>query len=396
MSIAVHSVAADVEPAASWHSHAAQLTCELVDLLAVPEPAWTELAPRAAEPNAFYHPAWAIPAAMYADRKGGARALLAWDGPARSRLIAILPVVWAWSALKIPFPALVAWDGYAPLRTPLIDRDRLDDATRGLLRAAALAGAGALMLPGLPREDAIASALRRAVASFGGHAFEFNRHSRARLDATQDAEIAIRSLGSKKVKELRRQRRRLADTSAVECDFVAGGAEASAAVEQFLGLEASGWKGSRGTALAKKNGDAAFVRAATAAMMAQDAAEVAVLKQGGRPIASGIVLRHQRRGFFFKIAYDEAFAQSSPGVQLTLDITRRLCDDARVDDVDSTASADHPMIDHIWRSRLAVSDLVLPVRPGSFAPAMFAALVGVRAAARDVAQVIRSLKGKKS
>ncbi len=396
MSIAVHSVAAHVEQAASWHSDAAHLTCELVDLLAVPKPAWTELAARAAEPNAFYHPAWAIPAAMYADRKGGARALLAWDGPARSRLIAILPVVWAWSALKIPFPALVAWDGYAPLRTPLIDRERIDDATRGLLRAAARAGAGALMVPGLPREDVIAKALRRAIASFGGHAIEFNRHLRARLDATQDAEIAISSLGSKKLKELRRQRRRLADSSAVECDFVTGGAQASAAVEQFLRLEASGWKGSRGTALAKKNGDAAFVRAATAAMMAQDAAEVVVLKQGRRPIASGILLRHQRRGFFFKIAYDEAVAQSSPGVQLTLEITRRLCQDARVDDVDSTASADHPMIDHIWRSRLAVSDLLVPVRQGSFSPALFASLVGFRAAARDAVQVIRSLKGKKS
>ena len=396
MSIAVHSVAAEVEPAASWHSDAAQPTCELVDLLAVPKPAWTELAARAAEPNAFYHPAWAIPAAMYADRKGGARALLAWDGPDRSRLIAILPVVWAWSALKIPFPALVAWDGYAPLRTPLIDRDRIDDATRGLLRAAALAGAEALMLPGLPREDVIAKALRRAIASFGGHAFEFSRHLRARLDATQDAEIAIRSLGNKKVKELRRQRRRLADSSAVECDFVAGGTEASAAVEQFLALEASGWKGSRGTALAKKNGNAAFLRAATAAMMAQDAAEVAVFKRGGCPIASGILLRHQRRGFFFKIAYDEAVAQFSPGVQLTIEITRRLCDDARIDDVDSTASADHPMIDHIWRSRLAVSDLVLPVRQGSFSPTLFAALVGFRKAARDVVHVIRSLKGKKS
>jgi hypothetical protein len=130
-------------------------------------------------------------------------------------------------------------------------------------------------------------------------------------------------------------------------------------------------------------------------MAAQNAAEVAVFKQGDRPIACGILLRHQRRGFFFKIAYDEAVARSSPGVQLTLDITRRLCEDARVDDVDSTAGADHPMIDHIWRSRIGVSDLVLPVRRGGFSLALFAALVGLREAARGVAHAVRSLKGKR-
>ena len=47
--------------------------------------------------------------------------------------------------------------------------------------------------------------------------------------------------------------------------------EVAAAIETFLKLEASGWKGKRGTALAQDDGDAAFVRRATAGARGQPA-----------------------------------------------------------------------------------------------------------------------------
>jgi len=68
------------------------------------------------------------------------------------------------------------------------------------------------------------------------------------------------------------------------------------------------------------------------------------------------VLRHQDRAFFFKLGIDERFAKFSPGVQLTLDLTRHLCADPAIATADSTASADHPMINPIWRGRFAIGD----------------------------------------
>ena len=79
--------------------------------------------------------------ARHAEGKSGARALLAWDTPARTRLIGLLPVVSAWRALRIPIPVFVAWQAYAPMTTPLFDRDMADTAARGLIAAAAKAGA---------------------------------------------------------------------------------------------------------------------------------------------------------------------------------------------------------------------------------------------------------------
>ncbi|HWM80550.1 MAG TPA: GNAT family N-acetyltransferase [Pseudolabrys sp.] len=370
--------------------------CEIVDLLAVPEPAWADLAGRAAEANAFFHPAWARAVARHAEGHAGSRALLVWDGPTRTRLLALLPVMPAWRALKLPLPLLVAWQAYAPLTTPLLDAERIDEAARGLLAAATRAGALAVLLPRLSQAGVAAQALRRAVA--GGPAPRVtDAHQRALLDAAQEPDAALQTLGAKKLKELRRQRNRLADGGAVTFAMTADPAAAAAGLDAFLSLEAQGWKGARGTALAQKPGDAAFVREAVAGMMRAGQAQVATLASGDRIVGAGIVLRHRRRGYFFKIAYDETLAKMSPGVQLTLDITRSLCADSAIDSVDSIAVSDHPMIDHVWRDRLPVCDLLLPVRVSRPAFLAIAAVLAARRAAREFARTvvhrIRFLRG---
>jgi len=188
-------------------------------------------------------------------------------------------------------------------------------------------------------------------------------HLRACLDATGDAEDLLReALGHKKLKELRRQRNRLADHGAVVFEVARSPDEGSTATEVFLALEASGWKGARRTALIQSEGDAAFIRRATTALAATGQCEIVTLRAGATPIAAGVVLRHQDRAFYFKIGVDERFAKFSPGVQLTLDLTKHLCDDPAIASADSTASPDHPMINPIWRGRFAIGDVLIPLR----------------------------------
>lgn len=375
------------------------IAAEIVDLLSVPQGAWADLVGRAIEPNGFYHPAWARAVAGHAEGKTGARVLLAWDGPARHRLIGLLPVVSAWHALRLPIPVFVAWQAYSPLTTPLLDRDKADEAARGLMIAARAAGAMAVLLPHVADTGPAADAMRRAIVSLKTGPYTFDRHQRACLDATQTGDAAIAPLGAKKIKELRRQRHRLADAGEVRFRIAAPGFETGAALAAFLKLEAAGWKGHKGTALANKPGDTQFIKTAVTEMTTAGAAEVATLSVGQKVVAAGILLRHARRGYFFKIAYDESLAKNSPGVQLTLDVTRHFCAATNIDDVDSTAVSGHPMIDHVWRGRLSVADLLLPVEPGWFAMATFAALIGarrlLRGAARSAFHHMRSLKGQK-
>ena len=154
-----------------------------------------------------------------------------------------------------------------------------------------------------------------------------------------------------------------ADHGAVRFDVARSPDEVTAAIETFLALEASGWKGQRGTALVQVEGDAIFIRRATRALAGNGQCEIVTLRAGDTPVAAGIVLRHQTRAFFFKLGVDERFAKYSPGVQLTLDLTRHLCADPSIMSADSTASPDHPMINPIWRGRLAIGDVLIPLRP---------------------------------
>jgi hypothetical protein len=107
---------------------------------------------------------------------------------------------------------------------------------------------------------------------------------------------------------------------------------------------------------------------------------------GDTPVAAAIVLRHQDRAFYFKLGIDERFAKFSPGVQLTLELTRHLCADAVLVTADSTASAHHPMINPIWRGRLRIGDVILPLRRHDpVVPAIHAAMK-MRHRLRDLAR----------
>ena len=317
--------------------------------------------------------------------RGGASALCAWSDPAK--LIGLAPVISLWRAYKIPLPALVSADPYGSLCTPLLDRDMAEAAVANLLQAARQAGAHALILNHMSLDGAVMKAFTEALRRGGMQPRVLQSHVRACLDATRDADRVLHDgLGAKKLKELRRQRNRLAEHGAVHFDVARAPADVAAAVEIFLALEASGWKAKRGTALGQDEGDAAFVRRATSALAQTGQCEIVTLRTGETPVASAIVLRHLDRAFYFKLGVDERFAKFSPGVQLTLDLTRHLCADPAIALADSTASPDHPMINPIWRGRLAIGDVLIPLRRRDPVASLVHAALNLRKIAREPAR----------
>jgi CelD/BcsL family acetyltransferase involved in cellulose biosynthesis len=337
-------------------------------LAAVAASQWRALAERASEPNGYYLPDWELAVNASARGRTGVSALVAWNDAASdggARLIGLLPAISMWRAYKIPLPALVSADPYGSLCTPPLDREAAEDAALGLMREARNAGAHALILRDAALDGAAIKTFTEVLRQDGMRPRLLQSHHRACLDATRDAEELLRdALGPKKLKELRRQRNRLAEHGEVRFEAARTPQQIASAVEIFLTLEASGWKGQRGTALRQYDGDATFVRRATADLAASGQCEVVTLFAGDTPVAAAIVLRHQDRAFYFKLGVDERFAKLSPGVQLTLDLTRHLCADPDIALVDSTANADHPMINPIWRGRLAIGDVLIPLRPG--------------------------------
>jgi DNA-binding transcriptional ArsR family regulator len=365
---------------------------------------WRTLADRAVEPNAYYLADWEVALDASGRDRTNVSALTARDDIPSAKsgagpLLGLIPVISAWRAYRIPFPVLVSADPYGTLCTPLLDRGLANDVAAKLLREARALGQRALILRNVALEGAAMKAFTAALERDGIRPHTLQAHARACLDATRDADELLRdALGVKKLKELRRQRNRLAEHGEVSFQVARTPGDVTQALETFLALEASGWKAQRGTALLQHSGDATFIRRAAKALAERDQCEIVTLCAGHTPVASAIVLRHHDRAFYFKLGVDENFAKFSPGVQLTLDLTRHLCADPAIAMVDSTAAPGHPMIDPIWRGRLAIGDVLIPLRRrdpiGPFVRVALALRQLMRAPARRAIHIIRKRQEK--
>jgi CelD/BcsL family acetyltransferase involved in cellulose biosynthesis len=349
------------------------------------------LAARALMPNVFYEPAFMAASAPVFGRD--VMAGLVWRRGAPQRLIGFFPVAIERRRYGVPVPVLVGWTHpYGPLGMPLIDRDSSEAAVAGWLDhlAAAADLPKFLLMPYLPAPGA--AAFEAALARRKGRRAEFAYHLRAMLrpdnGRTGYLDIAV---APRKRKELRRQRKRLAELGTVTTEGAGAPPQLDAALADFLALEASGWKGRAGTAARHDDAIRRFVEQAVTALAAEGKAGVARLTLDGRPIAAIVTLRSAGGAWCWKIAYDEAFARCSPGVQLLLDVTQGLLDDPAIMRADSCATPDHPMIDHIWRERLVLADWLVSVGPCSATAFVgMCALESARRAAIDTARSIRN------
>lgn len=362
----------------------------------VPEAEWRRLIDAAEEANGFYDPGFAVNAAKFAKGGHGGEALTARDG---EKLIGLMPVLPALRAYRLPIPAFVGTVPYSVYGAPLLAKGCAERAAEKLLDAAAKAGAQLIVLPMLDLDGPAMAAFTKVLARRGQAPLIHREHERAALAVPEDAETYLRTgMGAKKLKELRRQRHRLDEEGEITFMLAATPEAVAGAIDRFLALEARGWKGQRGTGLGQAEGDARFAREAAVALARAGNFEVLEMTLGGKALASGLVIRQGDMALFFKIAYDEAFSRFSPGVQLTVELTRRLAADPTISYADSTALPGHPMIDHVWRERRRVGDVLVPTRPGAtglFLARLVIARDGLRERAKSFVNALRYYREKK-
>ncbi len=326
---------------------------------------WRELAARALEPNVFYEPAFVLAAARLFGREAGA--VLVWSGTSPRRLLGFFPARMETRRYGLKLPVLAGWTHpYAPLGVPLVEREAVEPVISAWLAhlAADEAQPGLSLLPFVPGNGPFAAALQAVLQRAQMPVADFNRHQRALLaPGGERPRYLDQALGVRKHKELRRLGRRLAEMGAVLFTSATEPAAVVAATKDYLALEAGGWKGRAGTAAASHDDVRRFIDGAVRDLAADGKVAVNRILIDGRAIAAAIILRSGNVAWFWKIAYDETFARFSPGVMLTVALTEGFVEDSSVDRVDSCATANHPMIDHIWRERLALCDRLIAVRP---------------------------------
>jgi CelD/BcsL family acetyltransferase involved in cellulose biosynthesis len=312
-------------------------------------PAWQALGERCGAPAGAHLEGLLAPILKNLWAEQPAEILAFWRGNRLAGLFALKP---AGGPIKRAWASPLSFLG-----TPLVDREDMQDVLAAFVRS--LRGK-AVVLSKMPATGPFWDALKRAVAGNEGEITILEDWERAALTPRASFEDWFAAnFERKRRKEFRRLKARLGEEGRLESLAWAKGDPLDPWIDDLLALEAKGWKGRRGSALAADSRMATAFREALHRLAAEGSLRLWKLALDASPIAmmSGLVKGDQ--GWLGKIAYDEAFARYSPGVLLVLEATESLVDRDRLAFVDSCAIPDHPMIDNIWRDRLALCDVMI-------------------------------------
>lgn len=318
--------------------------------------AWRDLAARTAEPNVFFEPEVLLPAVRHLARPGAVRLAVVSDADGRWLACAPVKREMAWGRLRLP--CLTVWThDFSGLEVPLVDADAPGPALRALLRMLRrpLDGVFAAFTQ-LPGDGVVRRSLDELT---GGSAIEVARYERAAM-RRRPTFTYMDGMTGKRRHDLARRRRRLEERHD-EVAVVDMSAD-PAALETFLALEASGWKGREGTALLSNPAHAAFFREACTALQDAGRLHLLALVVDGRPVAMKCNGLAGRRLFGFKQAFDEDLAAMSPGRLLDVDQMRALHDRDDVDLLDTIGSAENDTLNVTWPDRLTMTTVLVPSR----------------------------------
>lgn len=329
----------------------------LEDLTDRDRKAWEDLAARAVEPNPFIEPEFLCPVA--AALEPGAISLAIVAEP-EGRWMAAVPVRRTPRWRKLRVPCLELWTHmYSGLEVPLVDSSAVDPSVTALLECLRGGrGTPLVAMTQIPEDGAFAGALSRALG-VGRGALVVERYERAALRRRAEPTYIAEAMSKKRRHEVERLRRGLEREHLVSMIDVASDPEA---VERFLAIEHSGWKGREGTALASDPAHERFFRDMCAGFAAVGRLEMLALSVDETTIAMKCNLRAGDRIFTFKMAFDEDWSRVSPGRLIDMDAIAHFHERTDATLMDSIAHPDNQYMNGIWADRLRLCTMLVPSR----------------------------------
>jgi CelD/BcsL family acetyltransferase involved in cellulose biosynthesis len=340
--------------------------CDSAETAEVHQAAWDDLAWHALEPNPFYEswmllPAWRAfgatpPVRLACVFRNGARPQ---DPP---ELCGLVPLVRERYG-RWPVDVWRSWQHqYCFLCTPLLRQGVAVEALRALWNWMndAIRGPSLWELPHVTVGGLFHQALIEVANERGAALPVVQQFNRALLVPAETAETYCNAtMTCHNRQDVRRKWRRLNEQGRVEMRVSNPGEPIEPWIDQFLAVEASGWKGLEHTALAAAEADAAFFRNIVATAAERNQVVFLGLFLDDKPIALKVNLLAGEGGFAFKIAFDETFARFSPGVQLELENIEWVHKQRGLRWMDSCAKPGHFMIGRLWRERRTIQQVVV-------------------------------------
>lgn len=242
--------------------------------------------------------------------------------------------------------------------TPLLDRTKCVAALADLIMSRH--AHAPLLFKTVCADGPFLEAVRSACDATGAQYAITQSYARAALVCESSfAEWMESTFSRKRRKEYRRLRARLSERGDLKTIHFEAGDDLTSWIDDFLKLERSSWKGVRGTAIAQNADQERALRQALSALAQRNELFFWRLDLNGEPVSMLFAMRRSDRAWLGKIAHEERYEQYSPGALIILDATESFLGSPEIKVVDSCASPNHPLIDNIWRNRLAFADVLI-------------------------------------
>lgn len=303
-----------------------------------------------------------------------------------SGLFLLTSQLWRWG---IPIPLSKSAETHLTFDgTPLLDRTQGATALASLFRSRhALAP---LLLKMVSAEGPFIEAIRAACHAAGARFALTQSYQRAALVCETPFEQWFEiTFSRKRRKEFRRLRTRLSERGNLQTISFQSGDDITSWIDDFLKLERSSWKGARGTAMSQNANQERALRQALSTLARHNELFFWRLDLNGQPISMLFAMSRSNRAWLGKIAHDARYEQYSPGVLIILDATESFLSSPDIKIVDSCARPNHPMIDNIWRDRLAFADIL--IAPPGMPKTLFSTLVWAEKTRLRARQTLKSL-----
>jgi CelD/BcsL family acetyltransferase involved in cellulose biosynthesis len=332
---------------------------------------WRRLAASAIEPNPFFEPEYVLAQVRALDLLGDVElAVVAAD----DEWIACMPVRRLGRWHRIPISSVSTWRGSAALPslvgTPLVSSP---EGARELLDGlVASEGSAFVALEWLVADGPVYRAISDGIAQSGVRRIEFERFERAFLTRRPEDDYFERSMKGKHRGVMRRRWKKLDQQLGGEPQVVDATSD-PAAVEQLIEIEGASKLAAGGMVLKSDLAYERFFCEMCAGFAAAGRLQMHALRFGDTTLAIRCNLLAGAGIFYFKVAYDETYAQFSPGIRLEVESFHLFHACPQSEWIDACSDPNNETMNRLLPERRTLLTLVL-VKPGLRAPVTGAAL----------------------
>jgi len=273
------------------------------------------------------------------------------------------------------YPVLATWrHRYCFLGTPLVRSDDDGGAVAALIALLARSvGSSRLIVLDWMATGPVAALVQQAIADAKMGSVVWEKFERA-VVGSADRSQAVGLHGHHR-RNVARLRRRLEETLGASVRMTRR--SDGEFIDNFLSLEASGWKGRQGTAMASRGADATFFHEMATGLAARGRLDLVGLETETETIAMKCTLVAGEAAFCFKAAYNEGFARYSPGTLLEVENLNAFCN-SDLAWMDSCTNPRNEPINRLWGGRRELTTLALTPDQGLAGRAMLMGLRGAR------------------